>query len=110
MSDIWSNAIKQICPEIDELTAIMNDESTIKPIIEFKRSRCMVSLVELFPGDHVDPYDTTPTRKFHERVEWMADELTSWEKCTRLGWNDWRFEQKRDAEKFITLYNLIWVR
>jgi hypothetical protein len=41
-------------------------------------------------------------------VEWTDKELTKWKDCRRIAWDMWQFKSKREAEKFITLFHLIW--
>jgi hypothetical protein len=42
------------------------------------------------------------------RVLWASEELNKWNGVRRMAWPTWYFIKKRDAEKFITLYYLIW--
>ena len=43
-----------------------------------------------------------------EQVDWTAETLKNWSTVRRTAWDIWVFDSKRDAEKFITLYNLTW--
>lgn len=41
-------------------------------------------------------------------VYWTESILKNWSTAKRSSWDIWIFDTKRDAEKFITLYNLTW--
>lgn len=58
------------------------------------------------------PNTTTPLwsnpGKLDERVNWALIQLQKWPDVKRMAHDMWYFKRKRDAEKFQTLYNLIW--
>jgi len=42
------------------------------------------------------------------RVNWTETTLSTWTKTRRTAWDMWEFDNKKEAEKFILLYNLKW--
>ena len=52
--------------------------------------------------------DWDHTGIFDKRVQWTLDQLSNWPNVKRMSYDMWYFKQKRDAEKFQTLYNLKW--
>ena len=49
-------------------------------------------------------------KNLDERCEWAEQQLQNWKFVTRLSHQEWKFFNKRSAEKFITLFNLRWTR
>jgi hypothetical protein len=45
-----------------------------------------------------------------KRVAWTYQELKKWADAKRTAWDMWVFDDKRSAEKFITLYYLVWAK
>jgi hypothetical protein len=45
-----------------------------------------------------------------QRVEWTAKTLDTWKTATRTSWDMWVFNNKKEAEKFITVYHLTWAQ
>jgi len=51
-----------------------------------------------------------PSSVLDEQVRWITEKLQGQENCSRQAWNIWTFKYKRDAEKFLTVYYLVWGR
>lgn len=84
------------------------DCSIIKPELIRRRlkkgnSNWQLQLVEHWP-DRV----YRGTSQLDTRVNWAEKILETWSSVRRISWDMWIFDKKRDAEKFITLYNLTW--
>jgi len=84
----------------------MSAEPIIKPTLYAHNKIWMVELEEVWP-DGEPKYTNSP---LDDRVEWCCQTLKDWPNATRTSWDMWRFESKRDAEKFITLYTLVWAQ
>ena len=57
------------------------------------------------------PYDTPPVREpaiLDERISWCTDKLKDWPGCRRMAYDQFWFDKKLEAEKFITMYTLTW--
>jgi hypothetical protein len=46
----------------------------------------------------------------YDMLKWVDDTLYSWKGVKLDGPAVWQFENKKDAEKFVTLYTLKWAR
>lgn len=46
------------------------------------------------------------SRKLDTSAEWCEKVLETWNGCNRHSWNTWSFDTKKNAEKFITYYNI----
>lgn len=45
---------------------------------------------------------------YDKKINWMFQILENCKTAHRTAWNMWYFDSKRDAEKFITMYYLVW--
>jgi hypothetical protein len=75
-------------------------EVTIKLQLEKSGRGYMLSIFEdglgnSFNGSNLD-----------KQVKWVTEQLDG--QASRRAWNMWKFKNKRDAEKFITMYYLVW--
>lgn len=52
-----------------------------------------------------DHYNST---KWTNAINWTVATLSTWPDCTRMSYDTWDFNHKRDAEKFTTLFQLKW--
>lgn len=64
--------------------------------LDIKRARLLPENIVI-----VDGYD-------HNMYEWIKKTLSSWKDVSLVGVDSWQFENKKTAEKFITLFNLKW--
>jgi hypothetical protein len=97
---------------LDELQAVMfkwkDQNSVIKPTLHRRASECYrLQLIEDF--DSVDDASNSmPSRDFDDCVKWVESQLKDRPDCKRMAWDMWDFKHRRDAEKFITLFHLLW--
>lgn len=81
------------------------EKITIEPRL-YKRDRKWVVILE----EHW-PFPEAPLRDsrfLDDRIEWAVDKLKSWPGCKRMAYDQFWFEKKIEADKFITLYTLTW--
>lgn len=43
-------------------------------------------------------------------ITWATEELDKWPRVRRTAYDMWKFPSKKQADKFITLFNLKWAR
>ena len=97
---------------LDELQAVMfkwkERNSVIKPTLHRRESKWYrLQLIEDFGS--VDNADNSMTsRDFDDCVKWVESQLKDRPNCKRMAWDMWDFKSRRDAEKFITLFHLLW--
>lgn len=82
-------------------------QPTIKPVLRKRNvgiySGWELRLVEEWPDDmHIG------SSTLDEKVAWTTQTLKTWDSATRTAWDMWKFDSKREAEKFITLFTLQW--
>ena len=80
-------------------------ESSIKPQLAKSGRDWMLTIREDWPSVD-DAGNSFHTSKLDEQVIWAIAKLDG--KARRISWNMWKFKTKRDAEKFITVYYLVW--
>ena len=78
----------------------------IKPILLRIRlsKRWRIHLQEEWPNEN----NIGSSSPLDGRVEWVFETLKTWDTAKRTSWDMWEFDNKREAEKFITLYTLQW--
>ena len=43
-------------------------------------------------------------------VKWTEEQLKEWPDTVRMAWDMWDFKDRRDAEKFLTVFHLSWAQ
>lgn len=103
----WAQLLRSIEPEYDIIRRALEMGPTIKPVLERKQRIWTVSLREIWPEEILEvPY--TGSESLDDKVDWVTNELARWDGVKRMSWDQWYFDDKRHAEKFITLYYMKW--
>jgi hypothetical protein len=110
MSSTWVNILAAFEPEYYELEEKMNLGPNIRCKLLKKGRYTVLQLEEIWSNiDHV--YHTTKkSDKFDDYVFWTNEQLTGWKNVKRMYWDQWYFNTKKDAEKFVILFNLKWAK
>ena len=99
---------------LDELQAVIfrwkdMGDSIIKPTLKRRANGpnywYRLQLTEVLDDDSV-----WTTGKLDKFITWTEDKLKDWPNCYRKSWDMWDFKNRRDAEKFITLFHLSWAQ
>jgi hypothetical protein len=99
----------QAYPEYSNLKYSMEKGPSIKPVLTKVKNQWRLTLEEEWYHDSGGSYTiNSGSVMLDDIVEWTEKELTKWKDCNRTAWDMWQFKYKRDAEKFITLFHLIW--
>lgn len=111
MIDPWQSILKDLEPSIDRLTFIMENGPYIKPVLyPVKSKKWRITLEEIWPEDINLSHKYTNSSLLNDAVNAVSIELDQWAGVTRQSWDTWDFSSKRDAERFIIMYNLKWGR
>ena len=110
MKDTWTHVLQALHPDYDKLAEIMKHGPIIKCELSKKGKYTVLQLVEHYHYDqarlfHLDSKETT-----EDHVSWAVEQLSEWKDVKRMAWDQWHFKYKKDADKFITLFNLRWAR
>ena len=88
-----------------QLWAAESRKVSIKSTIEKSGRGWILSIFEDFSSVD-DAGNSFPSSDLKEQVDWTVKQLE--DKARRMSWNMWKFKTKCDAEKFITVYYLVW--
>lgn len=106
INDPWQHMLVNLEPMYAELKDDMEHGQVIKATVSLSGSQWVLSINEKW-GTVDDAGNHFNTAELDDRIIWATKELEKWD-CCRKSWNMWHFKFKYDADKFITLYNLIW--
>ena len=108
VADPWVEFITQMVPEYDDLKHMTENGPTITAVLRTVNLGPRVRIEEDWVNSNGEFYYTTDYSNLDSRCEWAAEQLSSWKFVTRLSHQEWKFFRRKDAEKFITLFNLKW--
>lgn len=107
-ADPWIGFITQMVPEYDNLKYMAERGLAVSAVLRTVNLRTRVRIDENWDISDGSSYYTSDCSNLNSRCEWAAEQLHNWKSVTRLSHQEWKFSRRRDAEKFITLYNLKW--
>ena len=95
--------------QVMKVWAMDKEEPTIQPVLTRNRQRqWVITLEELWLQGNSEGYNSSSG--LDKRVEWCEKELARWPGVKRMAWDQWYFDDKVQAEKFTTLYYLLWAK
>lgn len=107
MNNIWAQVIADIEPELDSLTEAMTNGPQFPITVQLWEGGWLVRIHQEWAVDiNARYFEWHPM--FEKRCIWAQDRLCNQDSISRQSWASWKFEQKQDAEKFMTLYGLVW--
>lgn len=83
----------------------LTDRITIEARLNRRGRKWAIVLEEDWPFDEKP---LTEGNLLEERVNWCIEKLRDWPGCNRMAYDQFWFDKKEEAEKFITLYTLTW--
>jgi len=96
---------------LDDLQAVMfkwkENLSMIKPTLH-RRANGPNYWYRLQLVEESDDNRNWYNQKFEDCVKWTDNKLKDWPDCKRMAHDMWDFKNRKDAEKFITLFHLSW--
>jgi hypothetical protein len=111
VTDPWAQMLEQINPEYTTLKFIVENGPEVKVNLRKVNLSWRVRLEENWDNEEVgEVYYTADYQNLDKRCAWAGEQLSSWNTATRLSHQEWKFSNRKDAEKFIMLFNLRWTR
>lgn len=107
----WVEVLRQIEPDYDLLKKIMEEPPLVVASLEKRKFRWWVRIHEDWtntPLEHQHAYYTASDSNREDRIKWTEEQLSSWKFVSRQSYDQWAFVRKRDAEKFLTIFNIVW--
>lgn len=108
--DPWIDVLRQIEPNYDLLTAMSKEGPKIVARARKINLRWRVRIEEDWANSNGEFYYTADQSNLDQRCKWAEEQLKEWRFVTRLSHQEWKFFNKRQAEKFITLFSLKWAQ
>lgn len=108
VTDPWVRFITQLVPEYEDLKHMVDHGPEITAVLRTINLSPRVRIEENWDISNGENYYTVSYSNLDSRCDWAAEQLSSWKFVTRLSHQEWKFFRRRDAEKFITLFNLKW--
>ena len=113
IADPWIGFISQMVPEYEDLNYMAENGPNVKATLRKLNLSWRMRIEEDWentPGKEHEFYYTTDYNNLDTRCEWAEQQLVTWKSATRLSHQEWKFSNRKEAEKFIILFNLKWVR
>ena len=111
VADPWTQMLEQVEPKYLTLKYIVENGPEVKANLRKVNLSWRVRLEEDWNNEEIGGmYYTVDYQNLDERCEWASQQLATWKSATRLSHQEWKFSKRVDAEKFITLFNLRWIR
>lgn len=106
--DPWLQAINAFEPDTPILrSALIKGPKIIVELTKAKNAWA-IQIKEVWP----DPVSFSPFEhnELKTCIDWVDSQLCSWGTCKRTSYDKWSFSSKKDAEKFITFFNIRWAQ
>jgi len=110
LSTTWTHIIQALTPNYDELRTLLIQGPSIRCEISKKGRETRLLLVEQYVHNKEILDVDQHTVRFDDIVFNVQEELKNWTNVRRMAWDQWNFKYKKDAEKFVTLFNLKWAK
>lgn len=107
MSVAWEDMLREFEPDYDNLKDIMHNGPKIVARMRTFNGKCRVRIEEDW-GIADQPDTNSSETKLDKRCNWAAEQLINWRFVSRISYQEWIFFNRKQAEKFLTLYNLKW--
>ena len=113
VADPWTQILERFEPEYCTLKFIVENGPNVKAALRKLNLSWRVRIEEDWentPGTEHEFYYTTDYNNLDIRCEWAEQQLSTWKSAKRLSHQEWKFSNRKEAEKFIILFNLKWTR
>ena len=107
-SDPWIETLRQIDPNYDQYQTMIEEGPNIVARARKVNLRWRVRIEENWDHSNGEYYYTFNDSKLDSRCKWAEEQLKSWRFVGRLSHQEWYFFNRKQAEKFVTLFNLRW--
>ena len=108
--DPWTHLLKTLDCDYVKLKELVEHGPAISIRLEKRKVLWWICIFEDWDSTPAEnQYYTASYDKVGERLDWADTQLKDWKYVLRQSRGNWAFIRQRDAEKFITLFNLRWV-
>ena len=109
MNCAWISIVSSLEPNYHHYAKMLVDGPKVKAVLEHNNFKWRLRIEEDWGNSDIGHmYYTASYTNRDICVDWTAEQLNNQKFVTRVSFDQWAFLRKRDAEKFITLFNLRW--
>jgi len=110
VNDAWLHVLQTLEPQYDSIKAAMDEGPKVRCDLTRLEKSTMLQVTEYW-DDGIETFDVTnQSFLFDDYIDWIEKQLATWKHVRRMSWDQWYFRSHKDAEKFVTLFNLKWAR
>ena len=111
MTTTWTHVLAAWDSDYEKIKRIMEKGPQIKcSIFPVSARKVKIQLVEYWPWDENRMELVEFSERCDDYVYWCEEQLKNWKSVRRTAWDQWTFNNLKDAEKFQTLFNLRWAK
>lgn len=110
MTDPWIDVLRQIEPNYDQYQTMVEKGPKIVARARKINLNWRVRIEEEWNSTNGEFYYTSDYSNLDLRCKWAEEQLKDWRFVTRLSHQEWKFFNKRQAEKFVILFSLRWAQ
>lgn len=108
MNDTWTDVLRDLQPDYDKLSDLIKYGPKIRAVARRINFGWRVRIEEEWGTSDGEHYYTADYSNLDSRCEWATEQLKDWKFVTRLSHQEWKFFNRKQAEKFVVMYNLRW--
>ncbi len=108
MTNTWQSILRQLEPEYDKLAEMAKEGPKVKAFLRKINGRWRVRIEEDWVESNGENYYTADYSNLDSRCNWAEEQLKNWKDVTRLSHQEWKFFTRKQAEKFLVIYNIVW--
>lgn len=108
MHDPWISTLTLLEPNYSKYETILKEGPKI--VVKARKINLLwrVRIDEDWNNSNGELYYTADYSNLDLKCKWAEEQLKNWRFVIRLSHQEWKFFNKRQAEKFVTLFNLRW--
>ena len=107
--DAWLHTLQSIDPSYFKWKDLVENGPKVRARLHRVNLGWRVRIEEDWSiGDVGDQYYTADYSNLDKRCEWAEGQLKNWKSATRLSHQEWKFSDRKQAEKFLIMFNLVW--
>ena len=110
MTDTWTHIVKAFTKDYNSIKEMIEIGPQPRCILGTKGRQTIVTVVEIWKEDKLDLVAKYNSADFDSYIDWTIEQLETWSDVRRMAYDQWYFKRKKDAEKFITLFNIKWAK
>lgn len=108
VNDTWANVLRDLSPDYDHCKEMLDKGPKIVATLKQINLRWRIRIEEDWHNEDGELYYTSDYSNLDERCKWAEEQLKNWRFVVRLSHQEWKFLNRKQAEKFLMMFNLRW--